>query len=199
MKKIILLMLITFAITNGYSQEKGRFRVGLDFGYVPTGGGGGGLLSLEGKYNLTNNMNVGLRLGTAGIARDIEMDNGQVTNADISGIGSVVGTYDYYIHIGSMSLVPYLGAGIGYYEIANVEAEGSSYTSDVASTGEMGGLIRGGLEWGKLRVGVEYNIVPDTKLQDSSGNVTDVTVTNSYVGLCIGFYLGGGKWGAKAP
>ncbi|MCI4443749.1 MAG: hypothetical protein JHC39_09645 [Lentimicrobium sp.] len=198
MRKIILLALLTLAVANGYSQEKGRFRFGLDFGYVPTGGGGGGMISFEPKYNLTNNMNVGLRMGVAGVARDVQASGGQVTSAKISGIGSLVGTYDYYIHIGSLSLVPYLGVGLGYYSIANVETEGSSYTSPVASTSEMGGLIRGGIEWGKLRVGVEYNILPDSKLQDVNGNVTDVTVTNSYIGLHIGFYLGGGKWGRKA-
>jgi len=199
MKKIILLVFLALVVANGYSQKKGAFRVGLDAGYVPTGGGGGGLLSLEGKYNLTNNMNVGLRFSTAGIARNIETGNGQVTNADISGIGSIVGTYDYYIHIGSMSLVPYFGAGLGYYSIANVEAEGSSYTSNIESTGEMGGLVRGGIEWGKLRVGLEYNIIPNSNLQDIYGNVTNVTVKNAYFGITIGFYLGGGKWGAKAP
>jgi hypothetical protein len=196
MKKIILLALLTLAFANGYSQEKGRFRVGLDFGYVPTGGGGGAMFSIEPKYNLTDNMNVGLRLGGAGIARDIETNSGQSTTAKISANGSLVGTYDYYIHIGKMSFVPYVGAGVGYYEIANVEFDDStSETVTPDSTGEMGGLIRAGFEWGKLRVGVEYNFVPDSKLQDANGNVTDVTVANSYVGLHIGFYLGGGKWG----
>ncbi|HWS61071.1 MAG TPA: hypothetical protein VN182_09090 [Flavobacterium sp.] len=199
MKKIILLVLLALTFAFSYSQEKGRFRVGLDLGYVPTGGGGGGLFSLEGKYNLTNNMNVGLRFCSAGIARNIETNSGQEINADISGIGSFVGTYDYYFHIGSMSLVPFVGAGIGYYSIANVEAEGSSYTSNVETTGEMGGLIRGGIEWGKFRFGLEYNIVPDSNLQDIYGNVTDATVANSYFGITIGFYLGGGKWGAKKP
>jgi len=52
MKKIILLVLITLALSNGYSQEKGKFRVGLDIGYVPTGGGGGG--------NRTSDINSGI-------------------------------------------------------------------------------------------------------------------------------------------
>ena len=200
MKKIILLVLLALVFTNGYSQKKGAFRVGLDFGYVPSSEGWGGLISIEPKYNLTDNMNVGLRLGAAGIAKDVEVNNGQSTTAKIAANGSFVGTYDYYFHIGSMSFVPYLGVGFGYYEIANIEFDDStSETVTPDSSGEMGGLIRGGFEWGKLRVGVEYNIVPDSKLQDSNGNVTDVTVANSYVGISIGFYLGGGKWGAKAP
>ena len=197
MKKKFLLALMTLTLITAYSQEKGRFRFGLDFGYVPTGGGGGGLISFEPKYNLANNMNVGLRIGFAGVARDVKSGGSQVTSAKISSVSSFVGTYDYYFHKSGSSFAPYLGAGLGYYSIANVEAEGSSYTSNVASTGEMGGLIRGGFEWRKLRVGVEYNIVPDSKLQDINGNVTNTTVANSYVGLSVGFYLGGGKWGGK--
>jgi len=202
MRKIILLVLIYLAFANCYSQEKGRFRVGLDFGFVPSNGGGGGMISIEPKYNLTDNMNVGLRLGGAGIAKDVQTNTGQSTTAKISANGSFVGTYDYYIHMGTMSFVPYLGVGFGYYEIANIEFDDSSTssgtTSNPASTGEMGGLIRGGFEWGKFRMGVEYNFVPDSKLQDSSGNVTNVTVANSYLGIHLGFYLGGGKWGRKA-
>lgn len=70
MRKIILLVAVLL-FANGYSQEAGKFRVGLDFGFVPTGGGGGVLFSVEPKYNFADNMNVGLRIGLAGIARDI--------------------------------------------------------------------------------------------------------------------------------
>jgi outer membrane protein X len=42
MKKIILTVIAVFAFANGYSQEEGKFRVGLDLGYtVPSNGGGG--------------------------------------------------------------------------------------------------------------------------------------------------------------
>jgi len=30
------------------------------------------------------------------------------------------------------------------------------------------------------------------------GHVANVTVANSYLGIHLGFYLGGGKWGRKA-
>lgn len=196
MRKIILLVFLTLTFANSYSQKQGGFRVGLDLGYVPTGGGGGGLLSIEPKYNIKENMNVGLRFGLAGIARDIQENSDESITAKISVNNSYVGTYDYYFHKSGSSFAPYIGAGVGYYEIANVEFDDSS-SSEVTpdSTGEMGGLIRGGFEWGKFRMGVEYNFVPDSKLQDLNGNVTDVSVANSYVGIHLGFYLGGGKWG----
>ena len=60
MKKIILMVLITLAVANVYSQKKGGFRVGLDFGFVPSGGGGGGMFSIEPKYNINENMNANI-------------------------------------------------------------------------------------------------------------------------------------------
>jgi hypothetical protein len=43
-------------------------------------------------------------------------------------------------------------------------------------------------------MGLEYNIVPDSSLQNMSGAKVG-TVSNSYLGIHLGFYLGGGKWG----
>ncbi|MNQ79575.1 hypothetical protein D3C85_945230 [compost metagenome] len=197
MRKIILLGFLTLVSLNGYSQEKGGFRVGLDFGFVPTGGGGGGMLSIEPKYNIEDNMNVGLRIGGAGIARDIESNAGGSTTAEISANSSFIGTYDYYLDSGN-SFVPYIGAGLGYYSIANVEFDDSDMESDVVlnpeASGEMGGLVRLGFEWGKFRMGVEYNFIPDSTLQNNNGDSIG-TVSNSYAGIHLGFFLGGGKWG----
>jgi hypothetical protein len=194
MKKIILLALLTLAFANGYSQEKGKFRVGLDFGFVPSDGGGGAMFSLEPKYNIQDNMNIGLRIGVAAIIRDLNTD-GSSSSAKVSANGSYVGTYDYYFHKSGSSFAPYIGVGVGYYSLANVEFDDTaSETINPEVTGEMGALIRGGFEWGKFRMGVEYNLVPDSDLEDSNGDKVG-TASNTYVGIHLGFYLGGGKWG----
>jgi hypothetical protein len=197
MKKIILLALLTLAFANGYSQEKGRFRVGLDFGYVPTGGGGGGMFSIEPKFNLTDNMNVGLRLGGAGVAKDIQ-NNSTATSAEVSANGSLVGTYDYYFHKSGSgsSFAPYIGAGVGYYSFANVKFDDTSTTDEISPsvTGLMGGLIRGGFEWAGFRMGLEYNFIPDSDLEKPNGDFYG-NAKNAYLGIHIGFFVGGGKWG----
>ena len=194
MKKIILLVFITLVFANGYSQEKGKFRVGLDFGFVPSDGGGGAMFSLEPKYNIQDNMNIGLRIGVAAIIRDLNTD-GSSSSAKVSANGSYVGTYDYYFHKSGSSFAPYIGAGVGYYSLANVEFDDTaSETINPEVTGEMGALIRGGFEWGKFRMGVEYNLVPDSDLENSNGDKVG-TASNTYVGIHLGFYLGGGKWG----
>ncbi len=197
MRKIILLTLITLAVANGYSQEQGRFRVGLDLGYVPTGGGGGGMLSFEPKYNIKDNMNVGLRFGGAGVAKDIQ-NNSTTTSAEISANGSLVGTFDYYFHKSGSgsSLAPYIGAGVGYYSLANVKVDDTAESDEIspAVSGVMGGLIRGGIEWGGFRMGLEYNFIPDSDLENMDGEKIG-TAKNAYLGIHIGFFVGGGKWG----
>ncbi|WP_395049911.1 hypothetical protein [Flavobacterium sp.] len=199
MRKIILLVIIALAVANGYSQKKGGFRVGLDLGYVPTGGGGGGMLSIEPKYNIKDNMNVGLRLGGAGIAKDIQ-ENSTATSAEISANGSLVGTYDYYFHKSGSgsSFAPYIGGGVGYYSLANVKVDDTSSSDEIspAVTGLVGGLIRGGIEWAGFRMGLEYNFISDSDMEDLNGNFYG-TAKNSYLGIHIGFFVGGGKWGKK--
>jgi hypothetical protein len=195
MKKIILSVCIAFFCVSGYAQKEGGFRVGLDLGVVPTNGGGGVMFSLEPKYNIKDNMNVGLRIGIAAIVRDIN-DSGATTSAKVAANGSYVATYDYYFNGAGKSFVPYIGAGAGYYSIANVEFDDTDNSDNVMvdATGKMGGLVRGGFEWGKFRMGLEYNLVPESTLQDINGN-NQGTVANSYVGIHLGFYVGGGKWG----
>lgn len=179
------------------AQEKGKFRVGLDLGYtIPSGGGGGILLSLEPKYNIKDNMNVGLRIGSAAMARNFT-GNGAEAKATLSASGSYLATYDYYFK-GSSSFVPYVGAGAGIYTLANAEFSASATTpastDKLDATSKFGGLLRTGFEWGKFRMGLEYNIVPKSNLQNLAG-VTTRTAQNSYLGIHLGFYVGGGKWG----
>lgn len=195
MKKVILVVAALLVFTNGYSQKESGFRVGFDFGFVPSNGGAGLLFSIEPKYNIKDNMNVGLRIGAAAIVRDV-YDSGSSTSAKISVNGSYVATYDYYFNKSEKSFVPYFGAGLGYYSIANVEFDtaNSADNTAIAATGKMGGLVRGGFEWGKFRMGLEYNIVPESTLQDINGN-NKGTISNSYLGVHLGFYIGGGKWG----
>ena len=183
MKRIIVMTLITLAVANGYSQEQGKFRVGLDLGYVPADGGAGVMLSIEPKYNIKDNMNVGLRIGIAGIARDVQ-DDVNNPSAKIAANNSFIGTYDYYFHKSGSSFAPYVGAGLGYYSVANIEVDNTDNELpdgfSPAVSGEMGGLIRAGFEWAGFRMGLEYNLIPDSDLEDLNGNIVG-TAKNAYL------------------
>jgi len=183
MKNILLITIMVLGITSLSAQEKGKVRVGLDLGYTFATGGGGALVSLEPKYNLTDNSNVGLRIGLAAYVRNIESD----INLDASVNSSVLATYDYYFNKGNSSTSPFLGAGLGIYSLASLKSD-SLINDEIGNGTEFGGMIRGGVELGKLRLALEYNIVPKTDFQLGR------SIKNSYLGASIGFYLGGRKW-----
>ncbi|HQK39611.1 MAG TPA: hypothetical protein PLO52_05795, partial [Flavobacterium alvei] len=160
----------------------------------------GGLVSLEPKFNIKDNMNVGLRLGGAAVVRDLVTNSNDEFTAKVAGISSFVGTYDYYFHKSGSSFAPYIGGGVGYYSLANVELddtdinEGSSTELNPAVSGVFGGLIRGGFEWAGFRMGLEYNFLPESDIEDVNGAKVG-TAKNAYLGIHIGFFVGGGKWG----
>lgn len=198
-QKLLLVILITVVgVYSSQAQEKGKFRVGLDLGYAAASGGGGILFDIEPKYNISDNMNVGLRIAGAATVREL---NGQ--EAEVASTGSYLGTYDYYFNNSSSGFAPFIGAGLGYYGLANLEFKnGNDSSGSFDVSGKFGGMIRGGFELGKFRLGLEYNIIPKTEsesfsITDGSSNIQvgSYEVKNSYFGVSLGFYLGGGKWG----
>ncbi|OXA81581.1 hypothetical protein B0A58_01405 [Flavobacterium branchiophilum NBRC 15030 = ATCC 35035] len=200
MKKFFIATAIMLA-SLANAQSQGGFRVGLDLGYaLPAKGGGGFLVSIEPKYNIKDNMNIGLRFGAAAMAKNIQSTTSTTANVDaeIGVNNSYLLTYDYYFNQSGSSFVPYIGAGAGLFQLANLEINDTNSTTTTTTmldaTSKTGGLVRGGFEWGKFRMGVEYNFVPKSNIQDLKGTVVGST-DNSYLGIHLGFYIGGGKWG----
>lgn len=203
MKKITFVVLFLSILNIIHGQEKGKFRVGLDGGIIlGSGKGGGGGLSLEPKFNLKDDLNIGLRLQRAGMFKDLYYIDTQRDRYNTIEMWStsVLATSDYYYSINKEergSFAPFVGGGLGIYNVTNVFLTadqvdaGNSYNTKGNTV--FGAMLRTGFEWGKFRMTAEYNFVPKTDLQNYYGDVTGKE-KNSYFGLSIGFYLGGGKW-----
>lgn len=200
MKKITLTLFFLGLINLLSAQEKGKFRTGLDVGFaVGTGESAGFIIGVEPKYNIKDNLNVGLRIEVGGIVKDVHYLSGNDDEYDskIQANYNFMAVSDYYFHnSGGGSFAPFVGAGVGLNSVANVFY--SSYENDIDAENikiqtVFGGMIRGGFEWGKFRVTAQYNIIPKTNLQDTSGFIIG-KAKNNYFGLSLGFYLGGGKW-----
>ncbi|MBA4153267.1 outer membrane beta-barrel protein [Flavobacterium sp.] len=191
MKKVILSVVALLFFGFVQAQREGGFRVGLDVGYIPASGGAGVSFDIEPKYNIKENMNVGLRIGIAAIARDVE-EIGNTTFVTATAIGSYIATFDYYFPSGK-SFVPFVGGGMGYSTALSVRASEDTDVEGLDPDSGFGGLIRGGFEWGKFRMNLEYNFVPKTPLY-REGQVTTGDISNSYFAVNLGFYIGGGKW-----
>ncbi|MFD2100664.1 hypothetical protein [Flagellimonas iocasae] len=187
MKKLFYAFLVMASLVQWVNaQEQNKFRVGLDFGYVMPDGGGGILLAIEPKYNIADNMNVGLRFESAAMAKNVT-DSGVTIEADLAASASYLGTFDYYFHNGSSSFSPFAGAGVGYSTLANLSFSDFGDDAEAEVDGKFGGLIRAGFELGKFRVAASYNLIGKTEIEGAE-------VKNSYLGISLGFYLGGGKW-----
>lgn len=195
MKKFLAGIFVLFAIS-AQAQEYKPFKVNLSIGYAKpfnAGVSGGFLVAVEPKYGLSDNFDLGLRLELASVARGVQV-NGNTTTGDVSAYGSYLITGNYLF--GSSNVRPFVGAGLGLFTI------GSGGTVVIASNGQanqnvnlvsdtkFGGMIRAGVKLSHFVVAAEYNAVPTT---NSTFSNTQITSENAYLGVKIGFDIGGGR------
>lgn len=149
------------------------------------------LFNLEPEIKISQNTAIGLRFGIALNSQKFENGNRSRLRIDENNDNAVISfvpTFDYYLT--ETKTRPYIGLGIGYYLLSSIVV--SNPTEDGTINNQLGLLLRGGLEWGKKRIALEYNFMPKADIEISSGQ-TIGTVDNSYLGLSIGFTIGGGK------
>jgi hypothetical protein len=182
-----------------YDREFKPFKIDASLGYgIPKGTNvtGGAMFSFEPKYAFTGDaLSFGLRLegattklsakgntstGTGG-SGNATAGGSSTSTEPATNISGLI-TCDYYFN--NNSLRPFFGAGTGAYNIttANGKEEGA-LLPDLSVATKLGFMFRGGVEWGHLRTGVEYNFVGN-----SGGDPF------KYIGLKIGVLLGGGRF-----
>jgi hypothetical protein len=196
MKKITfsILLLTGFVIANAQQQFK-PFKVDLSTGYAIPGGKGakGGILFVaEPKYAVIPNLSVGLRFEIAIMARGQADAAGNVSEIDVKAAGSYLATGDYYFM--QSTVRPFAGAGVGLFSLAGASADNSTASASAGS--KFGEMVRAGVEISHFRIGLEYNIVPSTEAQTYDASTDTYTTTkmkNSYMGVKLGFTIGGGK------
>jgi len=187
MKKIIVCAVLALMATAVVAQQEGKIRFGLNLGgAVPSGGGLGVALDAQLGYNIADNMNIGVR---GGLAYMLGTDN--ATTISSAGNSNFLGTFTFFLNPGNGAFAPFFGGGTGVYALG-----ATSLSSGGASTEGgilFGGMLTAGFELGKFRVAADYNLLPTSPIKYTAGDVADRK--NSYFGITIGFYLGGGKWG----
>lgn len=196
MKKLIVsLLIVTFAFALN-AQEIGKIRVGLDAGLGLPNAGAGIVGDLDIRYNILDNLNLGVKFGLAALAKDIVSSGSNYTGTANAMTFSLL-TGDYYFNKPASSFAPFLGGGLGSFSIGNMEITSSTQSTSIPSNllieHKIGGLLRGGFETGHFRMALEYYIVPRSSIIDIN-NVVVNTTGNNFVNVSVGFYLGGGKW-----
>ena len=168
-----------YAIAQTTTKIFKPFKVDVNLGYaIPQGAGtkAGVLFSVEPKYGITDEVDLGLRLGVAVTARGVPNGNGGSTSAEVKANASYLLTGDYFFT--NTNVRPFVGAGLGAFTFAGARGTASTSTALPSAT-KFGELLRAGVEAGHFRAGVEYNFVPDK---------------NGYFGISIGVKIGGGRY-----
>lgn len=155
----------------------------------------GFVYSLEPQYELSRNLEVGVRLEQAFIQRPEVLDNNISLATKAKSILSASLTANYVLNT-SMGLKPYIGLGAGFYY-----AESSQQTYQLAGTSSVvsyplptttafGGLGRIGVKYGIVHVEANYNLISDTSITNAASRLT-LTANNSYFSLKAGLTIGG--------
>ncbi|MCK8492866.1 hypothetical protein M0L20_13435 [Spirosoma sp. RP8] len=195
--KRILFVLFVLAGFSASAQEFKPFKVNLSVGYAKplnSAASGGVLFAVEPKYGLSDNFDLGLRLEAAVVARGV-VYNGNTATGDVGAFSSYLLTGNYLFGTGGIR--PFLGVGVGFYSIGSAgtvviyDGQTNSNVTFVNDT-KFGGMVRGGIKAGHFVAAVEYNAAPTT--QNRLGNTTTtITSENSYLGIKVGFDIGGGR------
>ncbi|MDR3226996.1 MAG: hypothetical protein LBT56_04930 [Prevotellaceae bacterium] len=184
MKKFLFtaVLICGFALTM-QAQEFKPFRVdaGLGYGLPFTEGLDGGVqFYVEPKYEIVDQIAVGLRWEGSLFAGT----NVDGSSADVKLSSAYLLTGDYYIS--NNKFRPFVGLGLGVYSIAGASASVSvgneGITVDDKAKNNFGALLRAGFDVSHFRFAVSYNY---------GGKVGNETY--HFLGVTIGFYLGGGK------
>ncbi len=154
------------------------------------------LLNIEPKVKFSENTIIGLRLGIAVNPQKFKIDNSAqffIDDLDDNGIISFVPTFDYYLNENNYR--PYIGLGLGYYLFNDIDISSRNDSVEIlrgSVNNQVGFLLRGGLELGNTRFGLEYNFIPKADIKIPNDQIIG-TVDNSYLGLSIGFTIGNRK------
>ena len=189
MKKLLFIIGL-FAVSSAVQAQSKMYKpvkVDLALGYG-FGNAKGVVFALEPKYNIQDQIAVGLRMEGAvlgGIKAETDA-NGMATDAEIniSAISSYLLTSEYYFS--NNSFRPLAGMGLGAYSMGSINASTSDAGIDEGSidVGTRFGLApRVGFEVGHFRMGLEYNLI--------TGQPKDFN--RNYFSTKIGFFFGGGK------
>ncbi len=211
LRKIIVFTTLLIWSFNLKAQEKSTIKLKIETGFDL--GKPGAFLNFEPKVRSTENTVIGLRFGLMAYpgSSDIGTINTQTigNNADFkyiineesgNGIISFVPTFDNYLNknilLEKYFFRPYLGLGAGYYILGAYIEVTQINTANAAEDevkgrvrNQLGLLLRGGIEFDKFIIGLEYNFTPKTDIELPNGQ-TIGTIDLSFIGLSVGFMIG---------
>ncbi len=154
----------------------------------------GFVYKIEPQYELSRNLEVGLRFEQALIQRPEALDNNLFYASKAKSIMSAALTANYIINTGT-AFRPYVGAGAGLYYSEKSEQTYQTSGSAIVyyplpATVVFGGLARAGVKFGIVYVEADYNLISDTSVTNAATKLT-LAAKNSYFSVKAGITIGG--------
>ena len=191
--KIVFPLLLLFGLCNLNAQVQFRIEPGV---LLKTESENIGILfNIEPNIDISKNSVIGLRFGVSINSQKFETNRDSqffIDEKNDNAVISFVSTFDHYLN--EKRYRPYLGLGIGYYLLSSIDVTTFANENVLEGTikNQLGLLLRGGLELGNTRFGLEYNLIPKANIEILNNQEVG-NVSNSYFGVSVGFQLGYGK------
>ncbi|MEM9649375.1 MAG: hypothetical protein AAF969_12920 [Bacteroidota bacterium] len=154
----------------------------------------GFLINVEPSIAVSVRCVIGLRFGLAINPHRFENNNSSQFSFDKEtdhAVLSFVPTYNYYLNENYNR--PYVGLGVGYYVVSAIDiANPSEDVSEGSTKNQIGFMTRGGMEFGRTKIGLEYNFIPKADVSIPNGQ-TIGKIATGYLGLAIRFTMGGNR------
>lgn len=158
--------------------------------------------ALEGKYNATDNLAVGLRFEGAGfVTQEVTVGSGAETSVAQGARGVSVLSLKGEWYFGTASTRPFVGLGLGYYRIGagtQSASSGGTVVQTAAAFRGFGMSPQVGVNFGGFRMSAIYHVVGGgdmTVVTQAVGapTPTEVAIAKNFFAFEIGGTLGGGR------
>lgn len=162
----------------------------------------GGGAALEPKYNLTDNIAVGLRLEAAAfVTQKVSVGSGSASTSVQQGaraVSAIAAKGDYYLTTSSVR--PFLGLGLGYYRVG-AGSQSVSGTAVVQTAGAYTGFgvaPQLGVNFGGFRLAAMYHVLTGGDLVVATQTVGATAPVKTKIGKnYFAFELGGTFGGSR--
>lgn len=197
---MILLFVIT-ATTFGQGGDRKfkKFKGEVSFGYARFSQDAdiknGFAISLEPKFQVLDQLAIGGRIESVLLGQNIKNLYSSNEDFKLKAYQSFIATGEFYF-TKEYRLRPFAGAGAGLYSIIATSTD--YYYADEQGGDrqfKFGGMLRAGVEIKHLRIGLEYNFIPNTTnsyYDNSNGQTYTVDNKNAYFAVKVGFCFSGG-------
>ncbi|WP_196886618.1 hypothetical protein [Aureivirga sp. CE67] len=187
-------IILLFSFTDSSAQILKKFRLGVDFGLIFPHGKTDVIVGSEIKYTISDKLKIGARIEGAGLAKKIKNAEGNYITGSSRLNLNYTATAQYYL-FETEKLFPFIEAGFGYYELADISSDiVNNYSRDIIWEDKpfsfdptWGGMLKTGIEYDQVRLSFSYHFMPNSKVVI---NAIDQNISNNYFTFSIGYFIG---------